>query len=727
MKKSALTLALSLAFVSVASAAAETPNNPNVVDLTKHYTNADVSSLTSPIVLGWAKATADATLVNAANNTLSFANDVVLENHNIWGAYATYDKEQFAPATIQALNNKVIFDGTVTGGKTIVGAQGTGSTKTDNVIVNGNNITFQSNAKVTKDHIAGGITQIYNGQGQANNNSVIIEKAAEGQLIKTKILDGAVLYIGDEEVAIAQDALPVANVHNNHIDITGNVESTLISAGNVSLRNKDKAPLAQKYEIHASGNTVTIRSGAVVKNAEITGAFVESQLSDGKNIYATLTNNTIIVERGADVSQAKILVGAQIYDKAVTNGDLPDNGHLQFANNTLVLEGRHTIQQAKNFQSVLVSLDDEDFKSKEDTAAVVFNNHDFNEEKTAISVDVTTADLKDKKLISLGEKANELNLRVTSGFTDVNGVFDETGIFVANGSVTGAKESSILTSAMAANATFLQQGTDLLLGHDFKDGAFVALGGGKTEYDVADLSVDGFNTAFGYSFGWDSAKGDRMNVAAFVEYADGSYDATNGAKAEGDTSYYGVGLFGRHAFQNGFTGTMSVRFGRADGDFSSFMMNDAVKFDTESNYVTAHIGGEYAVKLSDNLTVSPFAQYRFARLGSDNVSAKGYNVELESFTSHRTLLGAAMSGNLSSAANYRVSLAWEHEFDGEGKARQNGVALQTLDLGGDAAVIDASVHCAPSTMQGWDFGVGIQGRVGDSDGIAGRFTTTYKF
>lgn len=722
MKKSALTLALGLAVVSLAQAAPTVENESN-----KHINLSEMKDK-NDIHAGYAT-------ISANNNSVIVENKEFGNNANIYGG-RVIAAEGSKATHLSTNNNKVTVAGKITDTdvsdkmRFIVAGQVAAKetvTSVTNLAANNNELVFTGTANLTKNRIYGGRVIASQGSAEARGNIITIGAQQDNNAVTATFLASGSVFLGNTSKYLNEDVKALdASLTDNKIIVAGKPKTDMLMGAYLSTRFKNDGTHGNATTVQAtlSNNSVTIQEGASV-TGDVYGAYVDSYLVDDnrKNLSLTMANNSVNVERGADVGTAK-LYGTYVYSQV--NGDKKELTSEQFktTGNTLNIAGSHTVKEAYNFQNVNVSLNEEDLKGE--NAAIVFSQHDFKDENTAVLVKVDATNLQNKKIIGLGTNAKDINLRVTSGFLDVAGEIGSDGTFAANGTVTGSNESSILTSALAANATFLQQGTDLLLSHDFKEGAFVVLGGGKTEFDEANLSVDGFNTAFGFNKGWDS-NGDRMNVAAFIEYADGSYDATKGASAEGDTSYYGAGLFGRHAMSNGFTGTMSLRFGRADGDFTSQMFGDAVKFDTKSNYVTAHIGGEYAVKLNDAMTVSPFAQYRFAHIGSDNVSAMGYNVELESFRSHRTLLGAALSGALSSAANYRVSLAWEHEFDGEGKARQNGTALQTLDLGGDAAVIEASVNCSPSTMQGWNFGVGLQGRMGNAEGIAGRFTTTYNF
>lgn len=79
------------------------------------------------------------------------------------------------------------------------------------------------------------------------------------------------------------------------------------------------------------------------------------------------------------------------------------------------------------------------------------------------------------------------------------------------------------------------------------------------------------------------------------------------------------------------------------------------------------------------------------------------------------------------AALWRAGLAWEHEFDGKADAHDQGAALKTWAMGGNSALLEAAVSCEPASLKGWTFEAGVNGRMGDYEGVAGRITGRYAF
>ena len=158
-----------------------------------------------------------------------------------------------------------------------------------------------------------------------------------------------------------------------------------------------------------------------------------------------------------------------------------------------------------------------------------------------------------------------------------------------------------------AVATMINAGSDLLAGQGMLN-AQVAAGdkeaaGGFNSFAAVGLSklramsgshvdIKGIGLNLGFARELENSKG-KLLFGPIVEYGHGSYDSylDNGLKADGNASYWGLGLIAKQTNSNGFYYEGSLRAGRVKSDYSSQLSEVShADYDSSATYWAAHLG-----------------------------------------------------------------------------------------------------------------------------------------
>lgn len=72
-------------------------------------------------------------------------------------------------------------------------------------------------------------------------------------------------------------------------------------------------------------------------------------------------------------------------------------------------------------------------------------------------------------------------------------------------------------------------------------------------------------------------------------------------------------------------------------------------------------------------------------------------------------------------------MAYEYEFDGKAGAKTNGLRINDPSLEGSSGIAQLQVQVKPSTSQPLEINLGVQGYVGQREGISGAASMVYRF
>lgn len=310
-------------------------------------------------------------------------------------------------------------------------------------------------------------------------------------------------------------------------------------------------------------------------------------------------------------------------------------------------------------------------------------------------------------------------------------------------------ESKAVSEGFVSGASLVNEGADLAAGKGMANaigGAradwspFAAVSGGSIRTNTGShVDVDGVSLVAGLSRGIDLSVG-RLTAGAFAEYGNGNYDTFNGfasgdVRGHGNSHYVGGGLLGHqdfrpmgpgHAYAEG-----SARVGVANNSYSSADLTSggvAAGYETSSLYYGLSAAVGYVWSVGEAMTVDVSGKYLWSRLGSDSTRlTTGETVDFEAVNSERTRLGARVSYALSNKVTPYAGAAWEHEFDGKARASTNGLAIDAPSMAGDTGIFEAGLTLKPSDDLPLSIDLGLQGFVGQREGIAGSFQAKLAF
>ena len=314
---------------------------------------------------------------------------------------------------------------------------------------------------------------------------------------------------------------------------------------------------------------------------------------------------------------------------------------------------------------------------------------------------------------------------------------------------TVTEESKALSEGVVSGASFVNQGADLAAGKGMANAieaaeagwsSFGAVSGGSIRSNTGShVDVAGVSLMAGLSKEADLSIG-RLTAGVFAEYGSGSYDTFNGfasgdVRGHGDSDYIGGGLLGHTDFHTTGPGhayaEASARFGSAHTGFDSADLISggvAAGYDASSLYAGASAAVGYVWTIGEATTIDISGKYLWSRLGGDSVRlTTGETVDFDAVTSERTRLGVRVSYALSNEVTPYAGAAWEHEFDGKARATTNGLAIDAPSLHGDTGILEAGLTLTPSDDLPLSIDLGLQGFVGQREGVAGSFQARLAF
>jgi hypothetical protein len=634
----------------------------------------------------------------------------------------------FAPS--QALAGNIIIDGTSGGGTgTVASVYGNGAPPDGTPLgvfpdtANNNSVTVTSGGTVT-DTAYGGYAQSGSGTATATHNTVTISGGTVNGVV-----NGGRAYISSTGTTTA----------------TGN--TVTISGGSVGGDVHGGRALAWAAgSATANSNTVTISGGSV--NNSVYGGLAGT----GAPGSATAKDNTVTISGSPTFGAATILYGGWTTGAGV--GDA-------FTGNTLNVRNYSgsAVDGVRNFQ---------------------YLNFLFPTSQTTPVLDVTTgavlgggpgklstitASTLGGAPLQAGANVTLIDGPVSGGYqtkatgmhgaallynwtlTDAGG----TGLFAALNSVQANPQFKALSEGKLASLAFANQGADLILGQGMfnllaasrKAGGsgftpFFAINGGTSEYDTGShIDVDGFSVLLG--LGWNIPLESRaFTWGVFFEAGWGGYDSYNSfnnlptVKGKGDTTYYGTGLLGRFETQGGFYAEGSVRGGRTDSDFRSSDIMSAgggtTRYDSDSAYFGAHAGVGNIVKITEKGSLDLSVKYIWTHQTSDTVNiSSGDAVKFESVDSYRVRLGGRFAYAVTDIVKPYAGAYYEREFGGKAKAKTYGFAIDEPELSSGTGIGELGLSLTLSKIIGLSIDLGVQGYMGEREGVTGALRMKYEF
>lgn len=236
------------------------------------------------------------------------------------------------------------------------------------------------------------------------------------------------------------------------------------------------------------------------------------------------------------------------------------------------------------------------------------------------------------------------------------------------------------------------------------------------------IKTYGSTTQIGFGMQREKANG-TVTLAPFMEYGVGKYSSLvdSGVRGDGDIHNFGGGMLVRYDTNTGAYYEGALRVGRISGDYRGVFTvggPQAVSFDSDATYVTAHAGVGYVKPLSDTTTLDTYGTYFYSHTGGDTVRlSTGETYDFDAVDSHRLRVGTRYTKDFSNHHAVYAGLGVEHEFDGESIAYYDGASTPSPRLKGTSGLIELgwshNVGKARSTYQQ----IGVTGWFGRERGI----------
>ena len=563
----------------------------------------------------------------------------------------------------------------------------------------------------------------------------------------------------------------------------GTVSANTTGSSKIVITGKDTKVLD---DIFGGGYATGAKASAHVKETSIVLTDVSLGTDAAKvNVYAGgyADNGAKTSTEKASITLNNTTVVGGIFAGGKTVATPPANGNTRAASSATSIVGEATITLIDSTVKGAVDVTG----VTEDKSALVFTGANTVETVTGAAKDITfnatnakapvltlgetgSIDMsKDKEIVVTNAQAGtqlvdgkvsvakDTTVKVTSDFGETVFTVTEDLNDAANLTLTGAglalgqstikpaelkvsANSKTLSEAYLGSLAFVNQGAEFIADEGLrairaaaKADAFTAFGamtGGQSKYETgSNVKVKGVTLAAGTAgqFG-------NTTVAGFVEAGWASSDSNvSGTKADADHDYYGVGALVRYDFDTPFYLDGSLRIGQISTEFDGSFGAGKAKYDADSLYTTAHVGGGYVFDLAPGVKLDAYGRYVLSYLKGDDVtldSVAREGFDMDDTTTHAVRIGARVTGAYQ-AINWYTGLAYEHVFDGkaEGKLNTYGIsaALDAPELKGDSAILDLGFTMKPSETSPFTMGLGLKGYAGDRKGVSGNMSVLYTF
>ena len=132
--------------------------------------------------------------------------------------------------------------------------------------------------------------------------------------------------------------------------------------------------------------------------------------------------------------------------------------------------------------------------------------------------------------------------------------------------------------------------------------------------------------------------------------------------------------------------------------------------------------------LGERAEIDLHLKYLWTHENADRLTlSTGDPVKFAAVDSQRLRLGARYSQSLNEAKTFRgyAGLAWEHESDGEARAKIHGHRAAAPKLKGDTGIAELGITLAPLPARPFTLDIGLQGYAGKREGVTGSLRAHY--
>lgn len=627
-------------------------------------------------------------------------------------AYGGYAQEG-ADGNEAVLSGTSVLEGNAAGGSS---ARGEAS---------GNSLTIKENSEVKGDAAGGDVYM-----GTISKNIITIQDNAKA--------DGNV-YGGIQQIdpALLESAEEAIEEINSNTNLSDEDKKARVAAIQTQL-----AQIQASMTGTAEGNEVTLNAGSV--NDDIYGGYAAN---------GSALDNTVTI-KGGTIAPAASLYGGysttessgnslNFYVKDVTVKNLKYFQTLNFyvPAGTTAGETMLEVTDAADVSGAAIRAAVED-TTQLNPGEVINLIHTT---ESPILTEGTTYGMMDGK-----DQVTDVNLlQRTVGIKkqDANTIV----LYVPGDSpITTDPGTKVIPDERESGTTLISEGSDLAVNEGFESALaaheagwiedhsikakfipYVVLGGHNLRYDTgSEVDSNGFNGEVG--FVKRSYHEDYIDtIMPFFEYGDGNYTVHyEDARSDGDQRYIGGGILIRRDKDDGFHYEGMIRTGHFDGDLHGTVSGNHIRYDTDSNYIAAHLGlGKTYVR--DTNEYDLYGKLYWARLGSDTILIKNdlgnTTYELDSVDSFRTRLGLRWTKNKNESKSYYAGIAWDYEFAGKAKAWHGDYSTPSSSLKGSSAFLELGWRTKVTEEDPWGLDLRVRGWTGKKEGFTYSATISRRF
>ena len=241
------------------------------------------------------------------------------------------------------------------------------------------------------------------------------------------------------------------------------------------------------------------------------------------------------------------------------------------------------------------------------------------------------------------------------------------------------------------------------------------------------VDMKGLNMTLGLAREVKNAPG-RLLYGPIIEYGAGRYTShlDDGTRGDGNSHYYGAGVFAKEQRKDGFYYEGSLRAGRTTADYRSYDLKGAtstsdghVSYDTSSSYWGAHLGAGHVTKLANGDSVDLYGKYFYGHTsGTDATISSGETYHFDAVNSHRLRLGGRYTHAMNAVSSVYAGAAYQYEFGGDARASYKGYDTAVPSLKGGSGMLELGWQMKPGETSPVTVDLGLTGWVGRQQGVS---------
>ena len=255
------------------------------------------------------------------------------------------------------------------------------------------------------------------------------------------------------------------------------------------------------------------------------------------------------------------------------------------------------------------------------------------------------------------------------------------------------------------------------------------------------VNVSSVSLVAGLGTGIDTGAG-NLSLGAFFEYGKGSYTTNNSfddrsdIDGDGNSWYMGGGILAKMDFVKTGPGHFyvegSAHMGTLHNEYDSNDLRDrngnVAKFDMDSPYYSLHGGIGYVWNMAEGHDLDIYGKYIWTRVqGTDDTLTTKDKFEYDDMDSNRIRLGARYTYKGSERFVPYIGAAFEHEFAGSCDSRAYGYSVAAPSFEGSSGMGELGLMMKPAESLPLSVNLGVQGYVGQKQGVSGNCSVMYEF